>query len=296
MPPTRSTLRLSFPQWQGAYGPVVADLVPEVGLADSQYGYHLGGRLLETLAPAWHGPVAEVPISTASGPFQVEVGIYARSVVVSQLAAALAVLRSADPDRVVVLGGECSVSVAPFSYLAARYPDDLALLWLDAHPDTTRPGMTNAGFHSMAVSTLVGVGDRDIVGMLPATIPAERVLQVGTRSWYPDEDESRRSLGIRAVGPRELRDHPQVVREWLTSLGVSRAVVHIDLDVLDSRELTSVMGAEPDGLDRQELIDLLADVAEVVDLVGVTVAEYVPRDALVLRNLLRRLPLLAEPG
>ena len=294
---TGSTLRLSFPQWQGAHGPVVADLLPEVGLEAGQYGYHLGGRLLQTLAPTWDGPVAEVPVSTAPGPFEVDQGIYARSVVIDQLAGALGVLRSAAPDRVVVLGGECSVSVAPFSHLAARYPDDVALLWFDAHPDTTLPGMTNAGFHSMAVSTLVGVGDDTIVRMLPATFPTERVLEVGTRSWYPDEDESRRDLGIRTIGPQELGKRPAAVREWLASTGVSRAVVHIDLDVLDSTELSSVMGAEPGGLSREELVGLVTGLAEMTDIVGITIAEYVPRDALVLHHLLRRLPLLGrEPG
>ena len=38
-------------------------------------------------------------------------------------------------DRIVTLGGECSVSVAPFAALARRHGDDQAILWIDSHPD-----------------------------------------------------------------------------------------------------------------------------------------------------------------
>jgi arginase family enzyme len=43
------------------------------------------------------------------------------------------------PQRILPLGGECSVSVAPFSWLAERYGDDLPVLWIDSHPDVGTP-------------------------------------------------------------------------------------------------------------------------------------------------------------
>src|SRR5699024_6504331 len=62
-------------------------------------------------------------------------GIESREVVVSSLERALTILAEHDPERVLTLGGECSVSVAPFAHLAARYGDDLAVIWIDSHPD-----------------------------------------------------------------------------------------------------------------------------------------------------------------
>ena len=35
-------------------------------------------------------------------------------------------LRASDPGRIVTLGGDCSVSVVPFTYLAAKYGGDVA--------------------------------------------------------------------------------------------------------------------------------------------------------------------------
>ncbi|MFI8986267.1 arginase family protein [Streptomyces antimycoticus] len=38
------------------------------------------------------------------------------------------------------LGGECAVSVAPFAELARCYGDELAVIWIDSHPDIGTPG------------------------------------------------------------------------------------------------------------------------------------------------------------
>lgn len=60
----------------------------------------------------------------------------------------------------VTLGGECSVIVVPFSYLAHKYQNDVAVIWIDAHPDITLPGNTYTGYHAMAVTALMGKGDK----------------------------------------------------------------------------------------------------------------------------------------
>lgn len=41
---------------------------------------------------------------------------------------ALEVIREHAPERIATLGGECSVSVVPFTYLADKYRDDVAVV------------------------------------------------------------------------------------------------------------------------------------------------------------------------
>ena len=53
-------------------------------------------------------------------------GIEAKTVVLQQLRAALAIIGEHDPARIMTLGAECSVSMAPFSYLIDG--DDLAIM------------------------------------------------------------------------------------------------------------------------------------------------------------------------
>jgi arginase len=69
-------------------------------------------------------------------------GIEAKQVILTQLAQALEVIRQHDPARIITLGGECAISVAPFSELARRYGDDLAIVWIDSHPDVGTPAST----------------------------------------------------------------------------------------------------------------------------------------------------------
>ena len=72
-------------------------------------------------------------------------GIEAKRAVVDQLGRTLDIIQRHRPARIVTLGGECSVSVAPFSELAARYGEDLAILWIDSHPDVGTPASEYPG-------------------------------------------------------------------------------------------------------------------------------------------------------
>ena len=85
------------------------------------------------------------------------------------------------------MGGECAVSVAPFAELARRYPDDLAIIWIDSNPDIGTPASEYPGFHAMAVAALTGHGDAEVLQLLPATVPGDRVALAGLHAWTVDD-------------------------------------------------------------------------------------------------------------
>src|SRR5215211_8414865 len=114
-------------------------------------------------------------------------GVEAKAVILRQLVAALELIGQHVSARITTLGGECSVNVAPFSTLASRYGDDLAILWIDSHPDVGTPGSDYAGYHAMAVAVLTGHGDPDVLELLPAVVSPARVTLVGVHAWT-DED------------------------------------------------------------------------------------------------------------
>jgi len=95
--------------------------------------------------------------------------------------------------------GECSVSVAPFSWLAERYGDDLPVLWIDSHPDVGTPASQYPGYHAMAVAVLTGHGDPDVLRLLPATVDPGRVALVGLHSWTEDDSPNIAPLGDQVV-------------------------------------------------------------------------------------------------
>lgn len=288
--PETSVLRLVYPQWQGG---VVDHWMPDIPAADSSRGYYLGAQLLTLLAPETTAITAEVPVSLDIDDRATEKGISARKAIVKQTGAALDIVRENVPARIVTLGGECSVSVVPFTYLAARYPDDVAIVWLDAHPDVNLPHDDYKGYHAMALTACLGMGDEEIMKMLPAKFDASKALIVGLRSWDTGMKERQEKLGIRGLSPAKVAGNSDAILEWLESTGVSRVVIHFDLDVLDPAEIIAGVGVEPDGMKMEEAVRVINDIAARYDVVGLTVAEFMPRIAIKMKRMLGELPLLS---
>lgn len=198
----KKTIRLIYPQWQGAN---IAHWIPQLTPDDASKGYYLGSMLLEFLAPKATCETFRVPVSTDISARSEKEGVLDRDILALQTKAALDTLRIADPDKVVTLGGECSVSVPVFTYLAAKYGEDVTVVWIDAHPDITLPGDDYNGYHAMALSAVMGNGDKEIVGQLPAKIPSKRVCLAGLRECeYPYIEKRVEELGLTHFSPAEL--------------------------------------------------------------------------------------------
>lgn len=281
-------LRLTFPQWQGGGLPL----------------YRLGAQLLSWLAPAASGPevVIDVP---PPGPLAVEDGITARAAVLAQTDAAMSRLREHAPQRVVVLGGDCGVDLAPFAYLNDLYAGDLAVLWVDAHPDIMTPDQTpNA--HAMVLGHLLGQGDPDFVARVPRPLSPDRVMFAGLYDMSPAERATLDRLGLQIATPGDLRAGSGKVTDWLRATGARVVAIHLDLDVLDPAQLRSLYFSRPDAapgafdgipqgrMTIAEVVRLLSDVAATARVVGLGITEFLPWDAMTLQAMLRALPLLRD--
>ena len=278
-------------QWQG--GDIVR-WVPEIrNPDDAARGYFLGAQLLAFLAPHSSVQTLTVPVADGIAERRVTDGVLDRDAIVAQTRAAVSMLRAGDPDRIVTFGGDCSVSAAPFAFLAGKYGDDAAVIWIDAHPDITLPGDAYSGYHAMALAACMGLGDAKILAELPARIDPSRVLLVGLRDWERDEIRARqRELGIAHLAPQDVAGDSRAVVEWLESCGASKVLIHFDLDVLDPADLVAAVGVVPDGMTVDQVVRLIGDIARAREVVGLTVAEPMPRTAVRIRDMLKRLPSL----
>lgn len=288
-----STLRLIYPQWQGAGTVSVAAEAPEFPLAVARRGYAVGSRVLAAVLPEHDGPTDVVPVSLGDEGLGERDGVEAKSAVVSSLDAAFEVLGRHNPERILTLGGECAVSVAPFSVLAERYGDDLAIVWVDSHPDVGTPQSAYPGFHAMAVSALLGHGDAEILSRLPATVDASRVALVGLHAWTDDDYPRIAEWSLTSLSPDDLRTSPDMLLSWLNGTGCRKVAIHLDVDVVDSTEVEFGLGREPGGLRTPEVQQIIHDVAEVADVVGFTVAEFIPRQVMHLQRFLGGMPLMS---
>ena len=285
------TIRLIYPQWQG--GDIARWITEVPNPDDASRGYYLGAQLLNFLAPNNEQKTFTVPITTAIAERKVIDGVLDRDIIIKQSKAALDILNMEQPNKIVTLGGECSVSVVPFTYLANKYKNDVAMIWIDAHPDITLPGDVYPAYHAMAVTACMGLGDNKIISELPAKISPSKILFVGIRDWERDEIKTRQQqYGIKHLTPEDVRANDNAIHEWLKSCGASKVVIHFDMDVLDPAEIITAVGVVPNGMKIAEVVKVINDISKEKEIVGLTIAEAMPRTAIRIKNMLEQLPLL----
>ncbi|MCJ2182512.1 arginase family protein [Novosphingobium sp. 1949] len=288
----KSVLRLNMGQWQGGDQPM----------------YRVGAHVLAALAPAPTGPVETIAVPPATHEERtVEQGIKSRPAVLRQFREAQAAIARHAPEAIVTLGGDCLVDLAPMAYLNERYEGDLAILWVDAHPDIMGPEQYSHS-HAHVLGNLMGYGDPDFGGAVPRPVKPEQILYVGVNDMLEYEQDFVARHAISVLSPSAIAENPGAVREWFAKRGYSRVAIHYDLDVLDPALYPFLYFTNPhvdpsefDGLAKgkmtmEQVAKILKDVATVCEVVGIAIAEFLPWSLEPIKNGLETLPLLGKAG
>lgn len=286
----KKILRLTFPEWQGGVNP----------------NYYMGSRLLTWLAPEGKNcESAEVPVDTD---FEAEVpvtdGICAKEALVRQQRAAEAILEEKQPDKVIVLGGDCSVNQAPFDYLHGKYPEDTGILWIDAHPDFSEPG-DGTHEHAMVLGNLLGGGVPDMAAMVKHPFRPEDVMYAGlvADGLETYEKEHMEKYRIAYATPEELAENNEKVLRWIRERGYKHLLVHWDLDVMSPKDFYSLLCNEPHitpveyavgRMTLGQITGLIQEVSAVTEVVGLGITEYMPWDVIRFREALSRIAIFSE--
>ena len=289
------TLRLVWPQWQGAGTASTSAMTSDLPAEHTRDAYAVGTRVLDALIDTPNARTERVPVPAIDDPAVTE-GVESKPIVLEQLREALAIIARHNPARILTIGGDCSVSAAPFASMMQRYGNDLAIIWVDSHPDLDTPGTDYAGYHAMVLAHLIGKGDADTLAMLPATIDPSRVAIAGLHSWTPDVTPHIDTWGITAFAPDTLRENSAPLLAWLKETGCTKVAIHFDVDVVDSNDLILGLGTEPNGLTLAQATRLVHDIDEAADVVALTIAEYIPRQVIRLMHTLNTFPLIHQPN
>jgi len=285
---TNKTLRLLFPQWQGGNNPP----------------YHLGSLLLSYLSPESDGPLESVPVDEPTAEPLAEVdGITAKLQIIRQLNDAATLIEKHNPDSIVVFGGDCLVSLAPFSHLLNKYGDKLGVLWIDSHPDVqTAKQYPNA--HAHVLGALMGTGDKDLVAHVTTRLNPSKVMIAGLHDPLAYEAEYLARHDIATISPEQVKNDGKEVLEWIHRESIEYLAIHLDLDVLDPSLFRSVLFAMPgrgehdfgdvaEGkLTIEDVLNLIAQATSKTAPVGLTIAEHLPWDMMNLKKMLSVLPLM----
>ena len=284
-----SFLKLNFPQWQGGNDLYFQKFVPELTEREQLLpGYHLGSQIINLIFPTnKFTDTAEVPIplTESAEDIKTQNGIYAYNACLRNLKAAVKIVEEKKPDKVVTIGGECSVSVPAFTYFANKHQGKIAIVWIDAHPDIGMPGDAYTGYHAMALAMCMGMGDEKFVQSVKGKVPVENCLLVGLRSMEKEAKERKEKIGLKHITCEEFRNDNNKVIEWLKGTKAEKVLIHLDLDVLDPDDLFVAVGYEVNGMKLKEVADCINLISKNYDVVGLTVAERMPVHDIRLRNM-----------
>lgn len=281
------TIRLLYPDWVSG------------GLKTYYFGANL---MLHILPENSSQPVFRVPTALPDDSLRSETdGVFAREDVTDGIQQAQAILEKEQPDRVITVGGNCLVSLAPFDYLHGLYPD-AGIVWLDAHPDVSEVSDGYPYAHAMVLRALLGKGDPflDQQRKNPAFSPKD-VLYLGLQGLHDYQKQFLDDMKVPYAIQTDQFVSQNTMLDFLKKHPVT--LVHFDIDVLDPRLFHSTYFANPeltgDGSSGGRMtLDQLGSYLQLIsrssNICGFTVAEYLPFDEYRLHQIFEKLPILTQ--
>jgi arginase len=170
----------------------------------------------------------------------------------------------------IFLGGDHSVSIGTVGGVTHDGPT--GVLWIDAHGDFNTPQTSPSGnIHGMALASLVGLGDPELVnlGRIGPKIRRQDIVMIAVRDIDPGEKELLRQSGICVYTMRSIDEGgiAAIASQAIAKLAhVDRLHVSLDMDCLDPTEAPGVGTPVPGGLTYREaqlLMEMLADTKHV---------------------------------
>lgn len=125
---------------------------------------------------------------------------------------------------------------------------------------------------------------------LPAIIKSHRILLAGLHSHEAEVmKEWQKAFGIKSLNSAE--SSAQNVLAFLAQSGAKKLLIHFDLDVLNPAELYAGVG-NSGKMSIAQIMEIIEALNAEYDIIGLTIAEHLPKLELQLKCLLEKLPLI----
>ena len=265
--------------------------------------YYFGANLLAHILPENEKqPLLKVEITPPDGKIRnVTDGIYAKDEVLAGIKSAMSVIEEAKPDKIITIGGNCMVSQAPFDYLHGLY-ENVGIIWIDAHPDvsTVKDNYPNA--HAMVLGSLMGYGDSSLSDLMKnKKFKAEEILYVGLQGLHDYQEEFLKERNVDFKIQTDSFVSDDEIQNFMNRF--DHILVHLDIDVLDATLFHSTYFANKDligdgsgsgKMTMEKLDNVLNCIMDHSDVVGLTIAEYLPFDEQRLYNMFSKIRMFTD--
>ncbi|WP_320170972.1 arginase family protein [Maridesulfovibrio sp.] len=256
----KKDLTLVFPQWQGS--------IDNIALYDG--ALELAGKItgLPALRKVNVPPYYELEKGS---------GIVGKEDIVRQLIEARSILEKDDPDRILLLGGDCSTEAAPVSWLNRKFGNDLALVWFDAHPDLNNPRSSISGrFQGMALAALLGQTGRELDEAMCGSIKSGQIFCAGQQIFDPHEMDVLTKEKIRIFSPGELEIDPSWLAKQIRRSGFGRVYIHLDVDAVNPMGFPHGKKTLPAGISFNHLLAMIEYMDDNLEICGLGITEFHP--------------------
>ena len=229
-------------------------------------------------------------------------GIECGESLLNELNHAYKILNEKSPTHVIVFGGDCSVSQAPFDYLKGKYGENIGIIWFDAHPDVSGP-KDSSHLHEYVLADLMGQNPDSKITKVNNPYDPKNVIMAGLieKDLRP-MDMTCKKLNLEICSPEELSKNSEKLIKWIEKNNIKYLAIHWDLDVLSPNDFRSIYPGEPyininnfpwaiGKMKLCEVARVLNDVSKKAEIVGLTIAEHMAWDAINLRKTLSEIPI-----
>jgi arginase len=146
-----------------------------------------------------------------------------------------------------------------------REPLKIGMLWLDAHPDFNTPETTRSGSLGgmpVAVATGRALQIMRLDAKLDPPLPDRHVVMAGVRLTDPLEQHLLDNSMIEQLSVDDLRNMTPAIWTQLDRLNrlTDKIYVHIDMDVLDPREVMAHGNKVPNGPSSEQLARVFEEI------------------------------------
>ena len=265
--------------------------------------YYFGANLLQYILPYNpNQPLIKVNIAPPNDKEKIITnGISGEDEVLSGIEDAQKKIEAEKPDRIITIGGNCLVSLAPFDYLHGIYKNT-GIIWIDAHPDvsTVNDGYPNA--HAMVLGSLLGYGAAQLTAKIKnEKFKSDELLYVGLQPIHNYQETFLKEIGVKFKIQDQEFLNDEEIKTFIKRF--EYILIHFDIDVLDEHFFHSTYFANPelvgDGskggkMKIDKLNEILKLITENSNVVGFTVAEYLPFDEHKLHKIFSKIKLFTD--
>ena len=180
-----------------------------------------------------------------------------------------------------IVGSEDSIIMGIVEGLQQGLGESIGLIYLDAHGDFNTPETTPSGLiGGMDVAVLAGRGPdllTNIFGHKPQ-LQEEQIAIFGARDLDPPEREMLKKSKVNLYTIDKVRElgpeHAMMEATEKLLRASKRIYVHIDIDVLDPKEMEAIHMPVPDGLGLSECANALKVVSQSGRLCGLAIMVF----------------------